>query len=294
MRRVIVTLGVWWFVVALTNANAQSDSPLQPSFVTVRSLQLDSADSLPEAIANVVRERVVGSRLSKAELGTHSTGRLRQVLYSYGYMEAVVDPPGVKPAGDNLVDLIFHVEPGTRYYISGLAIGGVEAFSPQQIRDLIPIHPGDPVDGYKLKRALNDIRHLYACSGFLDANPLVSDNYHRATRTLFFTVRMHAGEVSTIASVKVVGLEQGLVDKIITLPELQPNGVFSSCRIREAIRALWLHGDSSPELSFAVRADVDTPQRVHVQIDFSAGHVPHDEVRNISRPAPLKELKPLN
>ena len=284
MRRVIVTLlRVCWFAGLLTNASAQSGLPLQPRLVAVRSLRLDGADSIPESIANVVRERIVGSRFSKAELAADSAGRLRQVLYSYGYMEAAVDPPSVKQAHDNLVDLIFHVEPGTRYYISGLALGGVEAFPPQQVRDLIPIHPGDPVDQDKLKRALNDIRHLYACSGFLNANPLVSENYHRATRTLFFTVRMHEGEVSTIASVKVVGLEPGLVDKIITLPELQPNGVFSSCRIREAIQALWLHGDSSPELSFAVRADIENPQRVHVQIDFSAGHAPRDEVRIISR-----------
>jgi hypothetical protein len=90
----------------------------------------------------------------------------------------------------------------------------VPAFPPQQVRHFIPIHPIDPVGDYKLERVLDDIRHLYACSGFLDTNPLVSDNYHRATRTVFFTVRKHEGEGSTISTVKVVGMEQGLVDKI--------------------------------------------------------------------------------
>jgi len=122
MRRVIVTLlGVCWSAGVLTNASAQSDSSLQPRFVAVRSLRLDGTDSIPESIANVIRERIVGSRFSKAELATDSAGRLRQVLYSYGYMEAAVDPPSVKQAHDNRVDLIFYVELGTRYYISGLA-----------------------------------------------------------------------------------------------------------------------------------------------------------------------------
>ena len=281
MRR-IATHAIWWFAIASSTALAQLESPPKALSVTVRRVQLDGADSIPEAVANVIRERIMGNRFSKATLEVHSAGRVRQALYSYGFMEATVDPPTVNQADNDLVDLIFHIEPGTRYSISGLALGGVEAFSPQQVRDLIPIHPGDPVDAEKLKRALGDIRHLYACAGFLDADPEVSENYHRATRTLFYNVRMHEGEVSTITGVKVVGLDGGLVDKVITLPELQPKSVFSNCRIREAISALWPRTDSSSPLSFAVQAK-QYERRVDVLIDFSAGHAPRDEIHTISQ-----------
>src|SRR5262249_26781323 len=127
-----------------------------------------------------------------------------------------------------------------------------------------------------------DIRHLYECAGLLDADPEVSENYHRATRTLFYNVRMHEGEVSTITGVKVVGLDRGSVDKIVTLPELQPKSVFSSCRIRDAIGALWLQEDSSSPLSFAVQAK-QYGDRVDVLIDFSAGHAPNDEIHIVSQ-----------
>jgi len=264
---------VWCFLIASCTALSQSDSSPKPISLTVRSVQLDTRDSIPEPATNMIQRQLVGIRFPKATLDMRSAGRVRQALYTYGFMEATVDPPMVKQADNDLVDLTFHIESGTRYYVSGLALGGVEAFSPQQVRDLIPIHPGDPVDADKLQRALGDIRHLYGCAGFLDVKPEVSENYHRATRTLFYNMRMHEGEVSTIASLKVIGLDRGWVDKVITLPELQPKSVFSSCRIREAISALSLQKDSSSPLSFAVQGD-RSGNRVSVLIDFSVGHAP--------------------
>jgi outer membrane protein assembly factor BamA len=272
----------WWCVIASSTALAQVKPAPKPILVIVRSVQLDGADSIPEAATNLIRGHIAGNKFSKATLGMQSAGRVRQGLFTYGFMEATVEPPAVKEAGDDHVDLVFHIEPGARYYVSGLALGGIEAFSPQQVRDLIPIHPGDPVDADKLHRALGDIRHLYACAGFLDADPEISENYHRATRTLFYNVRMQEGELSTIAGVKVVGLDRGSVDKVITLPELQPKSVFSSCKIREAISALWPQKDSFSPLSFAVEAE-ESGHRIDVLIDFSEGHAPRDEIHIISQ-----------
>ena len=278
MRAAVATLfAVCCLVAALPNAGATHSAP-RPHLVRVRNVQLDGADSIPESITNVIRERISGARFRKDKLSTSSFGRLRQVLFGYGYMEAVVEKPIVTQVDKDLVDLAFHVEPGTRYYYSGLAINGVTAFPPQQVRDLIPIHPNDPVDYDKLKAGLDGIRQLYACSGFLDANPVVEENYHRATHTLFFTVTMKEGEVSTISGVKVVGLESALVDKVITLPELQPKSVFSSCNIREAIRAFWPAKDSSSESSFLVRDETEAPHRVRVVIDFSPNRTISDKV----------------
>lgn len=277
-----VSVVFWWFVVASSTALAQLQSSPKPLSVIVRSVQLDGADSIPEAATNLIRGHIAGNKFSKATLAMQTAGRVRQGLYTYGFMEATVEPPAVKQAGDDHVDLVFRVDPGTRYYVSGLALGGVEAFSPQQVRDLIPIHPGDAVDAEKLHRALGDIRHLYACAGFLEADPEISENYHRATRTLFYNVRMHEGEPSTIAGVKVVGLDRGSIDKVITLPELQPKSVFSSCKIREAISGLWPQNDSSSLLSFAVEAE-EYGHRIDVLIDFSEGHAPRDEIHIVSQ-----------
>jgi hypothetical protein len=265
----------------LSTAAGQAHPSPGVAVVTVRNVDFDDADSISPSITQIAQQRIMAGGFPQSELVSQSTARLRQVLYSYGYMEAVIDPPSVQAAeGRGGVVLKFHIEPGTRYYISGLAVGGTKVLAAQQIRDLIPFHPGDPVDQDKLDRALHDIRRLYACSGYLDADPQLLESYHRATRTLFFTVQMHEGEQSNIASVKVLGLDAAVVDELITLPELQPNSAFSECRIREAIHSLWPSGDPSSKPSFGIRAVRElAPQKINVVIDFSPSHSTREELQ---------------
>jgi outer membrane protein assembly factor BamA len=284
MRRVLVTpLVVWLLLVALPDAAAQIRPSSGGTLVSVRSVMFEGADSIPTSITSIAQERVMRGRFQKSELVSTSTARVRQVLYAYGYMEAVVEPPSVKRVGSSSLqggtafELVFHLQPGPRYYISGIAVGGTQAIAPQQVRDLIPFHPGDPDDEDKLRLALGDIRHLYACSGYLDADPVLYVSFHRATQTVFFRVQMQEGEQSNILGVRVLGLDRGLIEKLITLPELQPNSVFSSCRIREAISTVWPSGTISSNLSFAIKADRQREiRKVDVVIDFSPARAAGD------------------
>jgi outer membrane protein assembly factor BamA len=284
MRRVPVTQFVAWvFLVALPDATSQIRPSLGGTLVNVRSVVFEGADSIPTSITSIAQERVMRGRFQGSELISMSTARVRQVLCAYGYLEAIVESPSVQRVKSNgsqggaAVELVFHVEPGARYYVSGIAVGGTQAIAPQQVRDLIPFHPGDPDDEDRLDIALRDIRHLYACSGYLDANPVLLVNSHRATQTVFFTVQMREGEQSNISRVRVLGLDRGLTEKLITLPELQPNSVFSSCRIREAVSALWPSGTNSPNLSFAIKAARQGEiRKVDVVIDFSPARAAGD------------------
>jgi outer membrane protein assembly factor BamA len=271
----VILLAFWLFFVELSNATSQS-RPRGGTLVTVRNVIFEGADSIPVAIASVIQKRISTAPFQESELLSMSTARARQALYAYGYMEAVVEPPTVKLLEseglqeNSPVELLFHLDPGPRYYVSGIAVGGTQAIAAQQVRDLIPFHPDDPDDEDKLKLALGEIRDLYACSGYLDADPDLLLNYHRATHTVFFTVMMREGKPSTISSVRVLGLDGGLVEKLITLPDLQPNGVFSSCRIREAIRWLWPPGTTPSKLNFTIKVvrQREIP-KVDVVIDFS-------------------------
>jgi outer membrane protein assembly factor BamA len=286
MRRVLVTPLVVWLFVALSDAKAQIRPSPRSTFVSVHSVTFEGADSIPASITSIARERILRSRFQESELVSASAARARQVLYAYGYLEALVEPPNVKRVESNsglhsttAVELVFRLEPGARYYVSGIAVGGTQAIAAQQVRDLIPFHPGDPDDQDKLDLALIDIRHLYACSGYLDANPDLLINSHRATQTEFFTVMMREGEQSIISRATVLGLDGGLVEKMITLPELQPNSVFSSCRIREAISSLWPSGTTSSNSPFAIKAVRQRGiRKVDVVINFSPIQAAGDEI----------------
>ena len=118
----------------------------------------------------------------------------------------------------------------------------------------------------------------------LQITPL-PDLWHRETRTVFFTVMMREGEQSTISSVRVLGLGDGLVQKLVTLPELQPSSVFSSCRIREAVNSLWPSGTTSSNLSFAIQAVREREiRKVNVVIDFSPVRSVGDGLHELTNP----------
>jgi outer membrane protein assembly factor BamA len=275
---VLLVLLAMWLCFALSDAKPQDAPPGQAVRVSVSSVTLEGADSIPESIASEAQQRVMARPFQESKLEADSVARVKRVLDSFGYLEAEVEPPSVKRlativGGRNpveTVELTIHVVPGPKYSVSGIAVGGTKAIPAQQVRDLIPFHPNDSIDDEKLHKALDEIRYLYTCSGYLQADPQLYINTHRATQTAFYTVMMKEGEPSTIATVKVLGADRLLADKLVTLPELQPGAVFSSCRIREAINAVLPSEMSSSMSAPDIRAAwPGKATKVNVEIDFS-------------------------
>jgi outer membrane protein assembly factor BamA len=280
MRRALLTPLAVWLCFALPDAKSQDNPPNTNVRISVSSVTLEGTDSIPEFITSEAQQRVMAQAFEKSALAADSTARIQQVFDSYGYLEVVVDPPSVRELATintgghfaRVVELTFHVVPGPKYSVSGIAVGGTKAIPAQQVRDLIPFHPNDSIDSGKLERALGQIRRVYACSGYLQADPQLYINTHRATQTAFYTIMMKEGEQSTIATVKVLGADRWLVEKLITLPELQPGAVFSSCRIRDAIstNAVLPSQTSSSEVPLDIRFTwAQVANEVDVEIDFS-------------------------
>jgi len=278
MRSALLVPLVLWLGFASAEAKPQVAPLSQEMLVSVSSATLEGTDSIPGSIVAEAQQMLKAKPFQQSALRIDSVARMKRVLESYGYLEVVVDPPGVKRlativGGRNsagLVELTFHVVPGPRYYVSGIAVGGTKAIPAEQVRGLIPFHPNDSIDDEKLKRALDEIRYLYICSGYLHADPNLLVNTHRATQTAFYTIMMKEGEQSSIATVKVSGADRLLVGKLITLPELQPGAVFSPCRIREAINSVLPSdtnlSDSRSEIRSTSAGQVG---KVNVEIDFS-------------------------
>lgn len=89
MRRVAeILLGVYWLLVMLSSAHGQTRPSAGSAFVTVRSVDFDGIDSIPPSVIQIAQQRILASEFPQRDLVSQSTGRLRKVLYSYGYMEA--------------------------------------------------------------------------------------------------------------------------------------------------------------------------------------------------------------
>jgi len=242
MVRTAFVLAVLVTVGAKYLAFAQTPAPRSEQYVKVVSVKLEGVDTVPQPVLRSAEDAVEQTAFRSSELSERTRAIVRRILVRAGYRDATVEAPTTAPAsgapgntGVKSVDLTVRVNAGDQYHISGVAIAGTQAVTPQEVRDLIPFHPGDVDDIGKMPKALAEIRKLYACNGYIKAVPVPLVDIHHATRTTYLTVEMREGRRYAISSVNLAGFDDGTTEKSLTAPGLQTGETFSSCRIKASV-----------------------------------------------------------
>jgi len=237
--RTAFVLAVVVTVVANCLAFPQKSAPEPGQYVKVVSVKLEGVDTVPQPVLGSAADAVERTVFRSSELSERTRAIVKRILVWAGYRDATVEAPTIAPAAGaardaNLkaVNLTVRVDAGDQYHISGVAIAGTQAVTPQEVRDLIPFHPGDVDDIGKMFRALAEIRKLYACNGYIKAIPVPLVDIHHATRTSYLTVEMKEGKRYAISGVNFAGFGDGTTEKLLTAPGLQNGETFSSCRIK--------------------------------------------------------------
>jgi outer membrane protein assembly factor BamA len=231
--------------IVFSSAQQATSKPQPRALVKVVSVKLEGADLVPEKLARQTENNLLFNRFPAANFEEQAREMIRVTLIRGGYRETTVEKLTVSAVGAATgpvreVAVAARVSPGEQYHISGVAIEGVEAetVTPQEVRDLIPFHPGDAVDTYKMLAGLAEIRKLYACRGYLKAEPVPIVDGHRATRTEYLTIDMREGKEYEVSSVKLEGFSDGTADRLLTAPGLQTGEKFSLCKIRDSEKEL--------------------------------------------------------
>ena len=243
MVRTAFVLAVLVTVGAKYLAFPQTPAPRSEQYVRAVSVKLEGVDTVPQPVLRSAEDAVEQTVFRSSELSERTRAIVRRILVRAGYRDATVEAPTTAPAsgaagdaGVKSVDLTVRINAGDQYHISGVAIAGTQAVTPQEVRDLIPFHPGDVDDIGKMLKALAEIRKLYACNGYIKAIPVPLVDIHHATRTTYLTVEMREGRRYAISSVNLAGFDDGTTEeKLLTAPGLQTGETFSSCRIKASV-----------------------------------------------------------
>lgn len=222
-------------------AFTQTFVPKSEQYVSVHSVKFEGVDTVPQLVLTSAEDALERKVFRSRELPERTRAVVQRIMIWAGYRDATVEAPMIATAANpgnasvKAVDLTVRVNPGDQYHISGVAIAGTEGVSPQEVRDLIPFHPGDVDDIEKMLKALAEIRKLYACSGYIKADPVPLVDIHRATRTAYLTVQVREGRRYTISAVGLTGFDNGTSEKLLTAPGLQTGDRFSSCTIKASV-----------------------------------------------------------
>lgn len=144
---------------------------------------------------------------------------MQRTLQENGYYQAAIKPFYEWEPGNQQVKVQFMVDRGKPARIGAVTVTGSSGFTPDEIRGISKLHPGDRVTAAHLTRALQRLRKRYQKQERLEAQvTLTQRTYHPETNLLDYTFEINRGPV---VDVKVEGakLRRGLVKRFVPVFE---------------------------------------------------------------------------
>jgi outer membrane protein assembly factor BamA len=98
------------------------------------------------------------------------------------------------------------VEQGPMYRMSGIQWKNMTVFSEQQLRDLMPVHPGEIFSRAKIAEGLDNARNLYGSHGYINMTEIPNTEINRTGATITLDIDVDEGNEFVFAGAAFSGL----------------------------------------------------------------------------------------
>jgi outer membrane protein insertion porin family len=243
-----------------------------------------AGDPLPkadiDALVPVEREGSVDQDLLE-----DSAGRIEEHLRQQGYWKAEVNPPARREENGRL-SIVFTVHRGALYHVApaGVEISGNRAVSPEELRPLARIAPGEPFVASRLSAIEAAIRQIYRTRGFATAEIASAVNETgpglvAPVITIKEGPRIVVGEITFAGNATV---PDDRLRAVVALTRDQPYYGPSVVRDRDAIYAFYLdEGYASAEVTATPVTRTVGPELARADITFKVAEGPQTIVEHI-------------
>ncbi len=120
--------------------------------------------------------------------------RMQRLMHSNGYFRASITPTLAFHDDTQQVDINFRVERGSHARVGQVIVEGDSGYSPEEIRHIAKVHPGDKVTTARVTRALTRLRKRYQKKNRLEAQVAIRDRtYHPETDRVDYTLLAQQG-----------------------------------------------------------------------------------------------------
>lgn len=190
--------------------SSQSTHPVSRPNSTDRIVIQEIAVTGAASLDNSLLGEITGSLTAREANDDNSevAERIRDAFQQRGYFKADVSHVKIRPldplARPMPVRIEAEVSEGPRFKFSEIDFGGYNAFSPEQLRAVLPIQPGDYADTSKIRSGLSAIRELYTSHGYLDALPSPSTQ-PSGSDTMRLAISVREGAQYRMGSLELVG-----------------------------------------------------------------------------------------
>jgi outer membrane protein assembly factor BamA len=163
--------------------------------------------------------------------------------------------------------VIFTIEDGPQYRIGEMQVRDATVFAPTELREQIPLKPGEVFDEDKIWQGIESITRLYGAKGYIDMTAGLTAGIDESKGLINASVEVREGTQYRVGTVKILGLGRNTESLLKSLWE--PGQVFPwVCNALFIVTALspfaqsvsgssmhsedWAHVRRDPSASFAV------------------------------------------
>jgi outer membrane protein assembly complex protein YaeT len=243
-----------------------------------------AGDPLPKAdldeLVPVEREGSVDQDLLE-----DSARRIEDHLRQQGYWKARVNPPARREENGKL-SIVFTVERGALYRVApgGVEVDGSRAISPDEIRPLVRMPPGEPFVASRLGAIENAIRQIYRTRGFATAE-IASAVNETGPGLVTPVITIKEGPRVLVGDIILSGnatVPEDRLRAVLSLARDQPYYGPSVVRDRDAIYAFYLdEGYASAEVTATPVTTTASPDVARADITFRITEGPQTIVEHI-------------
>jgi len=178
---------------------------------------------------------------------TEISERLRYALQERGFFKALpmdLDVAIVSSSpSEEVIDATYYVNLGQRYRLKQITFSNVDpkkgfAFATSELRQSFPIDDGGIFDTAKIRIGLENLRQLYANSGYINCTPVPNTEADDASGTIALRVDLDEGAIFRLGSLALEGVEpvRGVGAKLLEAWKPYEGQVYSQTLLESYMR----------------------------------------------------------
>jgi outer membrane protein assembly factor BamA len=229
---------------------ATASEPSGPK-VFIDDLVLDGTTDVAEPVWNQIVSEVKGQTLSGDDWVIELTEIvLRGGLQNQGYFKAeAIAEAKVVSSSPVLQHVVLHtrVRGGPRYTLSGVRFHALcpdehIAFSPEELRPLVPLHDGDVFSVAKVREGLEALSRYYGSHGYIDFVGVPETEIDEMHQQIALAFSLQEGTQFRLGNIEIVGLNSMLEDELRS--KVRPGDILNIQLIKDFYRE---HKSELPE-----------------------------------------------
>ena len=200
--------------------------------ITIRNVGFSGADPGELTLLAAAAERLQGAVFLRPALRTQVEKAFMPIYLARGYLQAAFGEPEAKVVEngpqETVVDLTFAVTPGRQYKVAETQVLGSKALSPDRLKALLHLQPGQTANAIQLEKDTAAIRQLYSTLGYMAVEIKTEPTMDDAQAVVTFVVRIVEGDVYKMGELEIQGLDSRATARVQNDWTLRPGDIYDA------------------------------------------------------------------